>query len=84
MWLLRGLRLQDAAGPPLMRTALEERITTRGPLSTQFQKGVSRKSPKSQQILRRVSVRSHTSLLVILVIRARPDKEGGHIGAGTE
>src|ERR671910_1779241 len=31
---------------------------------------------KSQPILSRFSVRSHTSLLIILVIRARPDREG--------
>jgi hypothetical protein len=39
---------------------------------------------KSQPILSRFSAHSHTSLLVILVIRARPDEEGDHIGAGTE
>jgi hypothetical protein len=38
----------------------------------------------SQPILSRFSVRSHKALLVILVKRARPDREGVHIGAGTE
>src|SRR5918993_331321 len=34
--------------------------------------------------LSRFSARSHTSLLVILVIRAQPDTEGGHLDTGTE
>jgi hypothetical protein len=34
--------------------------------------------------LSRFSARSHISLLVIVVIRARPDEEGDRTGAGTE
>jgi hypothetical protein len=34
--------------------------------------------------LSRFSARSHKALLVILVIRAQPDAEGGQTGTGTE
>jgi hypothetical protein len=39
---------------------------------------------KSQLILSRFTARSHTSLLVILVIRVQPDTEGSNVEAGTE
>ena len=55
------------------------------PFSDSLSRRILGSTHKSQPVLSRFSVRSHTSLLVILVIRTRPDTaEGDHIGAATE
>ena len=55
---------------------------------TGFEEAINEAVARATKTLRtnlsKFSACSYTSLLVILAIRARPDEEGDHIGAGTE